>query len=78
MTQSSRKSRMRILGYDYGSKRARHHGLRAVARALGLRDFLELRRSRRRKLPYKYTAWVHTSSSLPFATIRNAPSGRVR
>ena len=34
---------------DYEARRARHFGLRAVARALDLSDFVELRRPQRRK-----------------------------
>jgi hypothetical protein len=34
---------------DYDARRARHFGLRAVARALDLSDFVELRRPQRRK-----------------------------
>jgi len=48
MTLSSQKPQRRTLD-DHEAKRARHYGLRAVARALGLRDFVELRRPRRRK-----------------------------
>jgi hypothetical protein len=47
MTLSSQKPQRRTDVYD--ARRARHHGLRAVASALGLRDFVELRRPRRRK-----------------------------
>jgi hypothetical protein len=42
MTLSSRKPQRR----DYAARRAHHYGLRAVARALGFRDFGELRRPR--------------------------------
>jgi hypothetical protein len=49
MTLSSQKPKVRILGDANESRRARHYGLRAVARALGLRDFVELRRPHRRK-----------------------------
>jgi hypothetical protein len=73
MTLSSQKPRMQLLGDDYGSRRARHHGLRAVARALGLRDFVEFRRTRRRK---QYTPSAGTSSLPSFATIRSVSSGR--
>jgi hypothetical protein len=55
MALSSQKPKMRLSGDDNGSRRARYHGLRAVASALGLRDFVELRRLRRRKQPHKYT-----------------------
>jgi hypothetical protein len=48
MALSSQKPKMRLSGDDFGSRRARYHGLRAVARALGLRDFVELRRPRSR------------------------------
>ena len=48
MTLSSQKPQRRISD-DYEARRARHYGLRAVARALGLRDFVELRRTRRGK-----------------------------
>jgi hypothetical protein len=44
MTLSSQKPEMRIFGDDYRSRRARQYGLRAVARALGIRDFVEFRR----------------------------------
>jgi hypothetical protein len=48
MTLSSQKPQRRTSD-DYEAGRARRHGLRAVARALGLRDFVELRRPHRRK-----------------------------
>ena len=48
MTLSSQKPQRRTLD-DHEARRARHYGLRAVACALGLRDFVELRRPRRRK-----------------------------
>ena len=44
MTPSSQKPQRRI-SEDYETGRARHYGLRAVARALGLSDFVELRRT---------------------------------
>jgi hypothetical protein len=44
MALSSQKPKMRLSDDDYGSRRARYHGLRAVAGALGFRDFVELRR----------------------------------
>jgi hypothetical protein len=48
MTLSSQKPQRPTLR-DYQARRARHYGLRAVARALGLSDFVELRRPRRTK-----------------------------
>jgi hypothetical protein len=48
MTLSSQKPQRRSPD-DHEARRARHYGLRAVARALGLRDFGELRRPHRRK-----------------------------
>ena len=68
MAQSSQKPKMGLSGGDYGSRRAHFHGLRAVARALGFRDFVELRRPRSRKQPHKYRP--------SFATDRSASSGR--
>ena len=47
MTLSSQTPQRRTDVYD--ARRARHHGLRAVASALGLRDFVESRRPRCRK-----------------------------
>jgi hypothetical protein len=47
MTLSSQEPKLQISSDDYGSRRARHYGLRAVARALGLRDFVALPRTRR-------------------------------
>ena len=49
MAQSSQKPKMQLSADNYGSRRARYHGLRAVARALGFRDFVEVRRPRSRK-----------------------------
>ena len=46
MILSSQKPKVRILRDDYESWRARHYGLRAVARELGLRDFVASRRIR--------------------------------
>jgi hypothetical protein len=48
MTLSSQKPQ-RPMRHEYEARRARHYGLRAVARALGLRDFAEVRRPRRAK-----------------------------
>jgi|HubBroStandDraft_1064217.scaffolds.fasta_scaffold513955_2 hypothetical protein len=48
MTLSSQKPQRRT-SVDYQARRARHYGLRAVALALGLRDFVELRSPHRRK-----------------------------
>jgi hypothetical protein len=48
MMPSLQKPQTRTLD-DYEARRARHFGLRAVARALGLRNFVELRRPHRRK-----------------------------
>jgi hypothetical protein len=48
MTLSSQTPQRRTSD-DHEARRARHYGLRAVARALGLRDFVELRRPHRRK-----------------------------
>jgi hypothetical protein len=48
MTLSSQKPQRRS-PEDHEASRARHYGLRAVTRALGLRDFVELRRPHRRK-----------------------------
>jgi hypothetical protein len=48
MTLSSQKPHRRTSD-DYEARRARHFGLRAVARALDVRDFVELRRPRRAK-----------------------------
>jgi hypothetical protein len=50
MVLSSQKPKMRILGDDFAARRARYFGLRAVARALGLLDFVELRHTRRKLL----------------------------
>ena len=72
MALSSQKPKMRLSGDDYGSRRARYHGLRSVARALGLRDFVELRRPHSRKQSHKYMPSADTSSFSPFATIRSA------
>jgi hypothetical protein len=72
MGLSSQKPKMRVSGGDYGSRRARYHGLRSVARALGLRDFAELRRPHSRKQSHKYMPSADTSSFSPFATIRSA------
>jgi hypothetical protein len=65
------KPKMRLSDDD---TRARYHGLRAVACALGLRDFVELRRPRR-KQPHKYTPSTDTSLFSPFATNRRAAAG---
>jgi hypothetical protein len=48
MTLSSQNLHKPI-SHEYEARRARHYGLRAVARALGLRDFAEVRRPRRAK-----------------------------
>lgn len=72
MALSSQEPKMRLSGDDYGSRRARYHGLRSVARALGLRDFVESRRPRSRKRSHKYMPSTDTSSFSPFATIRSA------
>jgi hypothetical protein len=61
---------------DYGSRRAHYHGLRAVARALGFRDFVESRRSRSRKQRLNYAPSTDRSSFSPFATNRSTSSGR--
>jgi hypothetical protein len=47
MSLSSQKPKMGIFGNDFTAKRARYFGLRAVARALGLPDFVEMRHTRR-------------------------------
>jgi hypothetical protein len=75
MAQSSQKPKMRLSVDDYGSRRARYHGLRAVARALGFRDFVEVPRPRSRKQPHKYRPSTDISAFLSFATNRSASSG---
>lgn len=57
MTLSAQKPQRRTLD-DYEARRARHYGLRAVARALGLRDFVELRRPRRTKIGRRARPWI--------------------
>ena len=73
MTLSSQKPQRPALD-DHDAKRARHHGLRAVARALGLRDFVELRRPRRRKAARPITASLSQDS----ATFRSAETATRR
>jgi hypothetical protein len=50
MILSSQKPKMRILGDDFATRRARYFGIRAVARALALRDFVGLGHTRRELL----------------------------
>jgi hypothetical protein len=54
MALSAQKQKMRLSVDDHWSMRAHYHGLRAVARALDLRDFVELPGPRGRKQPYHY------------------------
>lgn len=57
MTLASQKPQ-RPMRHEYEARRARHYGLRAVARALGLRDFVELRRPRGAKRESARGPWL--------------------
>jgi hypothetical protein len=70
MAQSSQKPKMQLSADNYGSRRARYHGLRAVARALGFRDFVEVRRPRSRKQSHKYRP---STDNIPFLGLRDKP-----